>query len=425
MKRIQFKPHPSQQALLDNMGRFTVLNCGRRWGKTLFALYIILDALVHGKRVAYFAPNSGRFTNLWDKLNNLLGDLIATRLLTINNTRKEVRVKHTNGYCRFWSMEDINAGRSEYYDIVIIDEAAFIPHLEYTWLNAIRATLVDTRGWAIIMSTPNGTDNYFYELSIKDGKDWYYHHAPTTSNTYLAEEEILSIKDDVPELVYDQEYLAKFIDTTGNDFFYSRQSIVTMDVDVFPLEPLWLSFDFNVNPCTMIMSQKIDRHRALGGGIYFHDELQVQGTTRELCEIFKGTEYYNHPAGLLITGDASGKSMDTTADVLHNNYDIIENILGITPGQFINTRGSNAMHEWSRNVCNTAFHNQFVTFSSRLEVLPQEVKKATPDSRGKLKKDRDKYQMDAVDAMRYQFNAWFPKGVPDIREYKSMLNTVL
>lgn len=389
-------------------------------------MFIILDMLAQGKRIAYFAPNTGRFTNIWDKLNNTLADLAKQGFLTINNSKHEIKMREgaNRGYCRFWSLEDREAGRSEYYDWVIIDEAAFAPHLEYTWMHAIRATLVDTQGCALIMSTPHGTDNFFYELSLKKGDEWYYHHAPTSSNTYISEAELESIKADMPDIVYAIEYDAKFIDLSINDFFYSRGSIVTAPTEIKPEYPLWFSFDFNVNPCSVLISQKIDTHLSLGGGCYFHDELQVQGTTRELCKFLKATAYYEHPSGFLITGDAAGRGTDTTADVLHNNYDIIMDLLEVSEHQLINTRGTNALHEWSRNVCNTAFHNQFVTMNASMKILPDEIRKAQPTANGKLKKDRDKFKMDMVDAMRYQMNAWFPEGIPDIRNYKQLLTNV-
>nr|BDD47581.1 hypothetical protein 15 [bacterium] len=75
------------------------------------------------------------------------------------------------------------AGRSESLSLLIIDEAAFVRWIEGIW-QASFPTL-STGGSAIILSTPNGMDNFFYELWNRslEGKSlftpirihWWYH----------------------------------------------------------------------------------------------------------------------------------------------------------------------------------------------------------------------------------------------------------
>ena len=75
------------------------------------------------------------------------------------------------------------AGRSESLSLLIIDEAAFVRWIEDIW-QASFPTL-STGGSAIILSTPNGMDNFYYDLWTKsiEGKSlfnpirihWWYH----------------------------------------------------------------------------------------------------------------------------------------------------------------------------------------------------------------------------------------------------------
>lgn len=75
------------------------------------------------------------------------------------------------------------AGRSESLSLLIIDEAAFVRWIEEIW-QASFPTL-STGGSAIILSTPNGMDNFFFELWSRslEGKSlftpirihWWYH----------------------------------------------------------------------------------------------------------------------------------------------------------------------------------------------------------------------------------------------------------
>lgn len=75
------------------------------------------------------------------------------------------------------------AGRSESLSLLIIDEAAFVRWIEDIW-QASFPTL-STGGSAILLSTPNGMDNFYYDLWTKsiEGKSlfnpirihWWYH----------------------------------------------------------------------------------------------------------------------------------------------------------------------------------------------------------------------------------------------------------
>jgi hypothetical protein len=84
------------------------------------------------------------------------------------------------------------AGRSESLSLLIIDEAAFVRWIEDIW-QASFPTL-STGGSAIILSTPNGMDNFYYELWNRslEGKSlfnpvrvhWWYH--PERTQNWLA-----------------------------------------------------------------------------------------------------------------------------------------------------------------------------------------------------------------------------------------------
>jgi hypothetical protein len=57
-----------------------------------------------------------------------------------------------------------DSGRSEALSLLIIDEAAFISNVEEIWISA-QQTLA-TGGGAIILSTPNGTGNFFHKTWV-------------------------------------------------------------------------------------------------------------------------------------------------------------------------------------------------------------------------------------------------------------------
>jgi len=120
-----------------------------------------------------------------------------------------------------WSLQDKDASRGRHYKRVIINEAAKVPHMEYSWNAVIRITLADLQGGAMIGSTPKGL-NYFktlYDRGIDPLQtDWAAFHKTTYDNPYIVPKEIEDIKKSTPELVFLQEIMAEFISLEGSVF---------------------------------------------------------------------------------------------------------------------------------------------------------------------------------------------------------------
>ncbi len=194
-----------------------VLRCGRRWGKTSFLERIALKRALHGKRVGWFGPQYRLNTPTFDRLCRLSAPALDRR----SKIDQIIELK-TGGSVEFWTLLDPDAGRSRFYDLVIIDEASLIPKgLRETWEQAIAPTLLDRQGRAIMAGTPKGidTDNYFYVACTSDESPWTEFHAPTADNPTLDQIAVSNLKDMYPPLVYQQEYLAEFVDWSGAAFF--------------------------------------------------------------------------------------------------------------------------------------------------------------------------------------------------------------
>lgn len=128
----------------------------------------------------------------------------------------------TGGEIEFWTLEDEDAGRSRFYDLVIIDEASLKQKgLRDIWEQSIAPTLLDRGGNAIMAGTPKGTDpeSFFYEACTDKALGWVEYHLPTRDNPILDAAEVAKLQDKYPALVYQQEYLAEFVDWSGTAFF--------------------------------------------------------------------------------------------------------------------------------------------------------------------------------------------------------------
>jgi phage FluMu gp28-like protein len=125
----------------------------------------------------------------------------------------------TGGEMWVRSADNPDSLRGEGLDFAVLDESAFMK--EAAWAEAIRPALSDRQGRAMFISTPKGR-NFFWRLwqRCQDDKqdEWEGWQLPTSDNPYIADEEIEAAKATMPERIFQQEYLAMFIDDSGGVF---------------------------------------------------------------------------------------------------------------------------------------------------------------------------------------------------------------
>lgn len=216
--------HPSQVKAFEviRRNRFVAIRAGRRWGKTDLGKMIVSDDAIRGYPVGIFAPD-------YKILAETYNDIAATLQPVIKSASKVEGVIRTitGGRFDFWTLENERAGRSRKYKRAWIDEGAFTkPNMMGIWEKSIRPTLLDLKGSALVTSNTNGIaeDNFLYQICPKDGETvskygFAEYHAPTHQNPYLPADELAKLKEDNHPLVYQQEYLADFVDWSGVAFF--------------------------------------------------------------------------------------------------------------------------------------------------------------------------------------------------------------
>lgn len=219
-------PHANQQRILDSKARYRVVMAGRRFGKSeLSQIEIIVNAL-QGKSVAYITPTYSLAKVFFDQL---------AKALPFESNRSELSIKFPNeGSVHFFTGERLDNLRGRKFHLVVIDEASFIPDLENGWLNSIRPTLTDYKGRALFISTPRGK-NFFYSLFLKNGEtDWEAFKFTTYDNPYIDKTEIDDARTQLPEVVFEQEYMANPSENAANPFgsAYIKQCTFPLSNDV-------------------------------------------------------------------------------------------------------------------------------------------------------------------------------------------------
>lgn len=209
--------HADQVEAWRQRARFSAIRCGRRWGKTWYGETVACDAAAKGRSVGWFAPE---YKFLAESFNDV-ADILAPIKRGSSKVDGVFRTI-SGGRVDFWSLENERAGRSRKYHLVVVDEGAFVkPNMLDIWNKSIKPTLLDYRGSAIVLSTPNGVDpeNFFWRICNEAEHGFVEYHAPTHKNPLLPLDELAKLESENHPLVFRQEYQAEFVDWSGVQFF--------------------------------------------------------------------------------------------------------------------------------------------------------------------------------------------------------------
>jgi len=218
--------HADQVRAYRMKSRFKAVRCGRRWGKTILGETVACDGAIKKQSIGWFAPAYKYTAEVYNDIDEIL------RPVKLRSSKTEgVYRTRSGGHIDFWTLENQDAGRGRKYHGVVIDEGAFAgKDMMSTWQRAIRPTLLDFGGWALVLSNTNGEDpeNFFWRICNEPEHGFREYHAPTHNNPHLPAEEVEKLIRENHPLVYRQEYLAEFVDWAGVAFF-SRASLLVND----------------------------------------------------------------------------------------------------------------------------------------------------------------------------------------------------
>lgn len=225
--KIKYRPlHPRQREIYQQLGLRNVLRCGRRFGKTELLETTFSKRAILGRKIGWFGPDYKIARPSYTRLLRMLGDGLVAHA---SKTESIIELK-TGGSIEFWTLDNEDAGRSRDYDDAVIDEASLVKKgLREIVEQAIMPTLLDRRGTLTMAGTPKGIDpeNFFYaactdpKLTFSALNEVGFHefYAPTRDNPTLDPVGVAALQDEYPPLVYQQEYLAEFVDWSGEAFF--------------------------------------------------------------------------------------------------------------------------------------------------------------------------------------------------------------
>ena len=211
------KQIPVHQACMDSDPCFFITaDAGRQAGKSVSAeQQALFWALDKPKQIIYWvSPTSSQATKVYNQLLEMIVEMPF--LKSHKGSKADTEICLTNGSkILFRSAAQEDSLRGETIEYLIIDEAAFIKE---TVFMEILLPMLNVRGKkCLIISTPKGKNWFFYQYQKGFSKDINYKSFKFTSedNPHANKAIIQIAKENLPDVLFRQEYLAEFVDNAA------------------------------------------------------------------------------------------------------------------------------------------------------------------------------------------------------------------
>jgi hypothetical protein len=214
---LNYQPHEGQLLVHRSRAPRRVLACGSRWGKSLCASMEACAALLEPRDHALgwiCAPTRDLVDRTFMRVVEVLKTHLAHRILHLDLRTQRILVRNLGGgtsELRGKSADMPVTLLGEAVDFLIVDEAAKLR--AEVWERYLSQRLVDRRGWALFLSTPNGV-NWFHALYRRGQKkrdaafeSW---SSPSWTNPYIDRASIEAERGRLPPETFVQEYEAVF-----------------------------------------------------------------------------------------------------------------------------------------------------------------------------------------------------------------------
>ena len=225
-------PLPYQREIIDwvdcdEIKYINFLKSRQSGGSFLMRMLVIKWGLeLTNEKIGYCCPTykicRTFFSELVEKVKPFIKESNSTDLI----------IKFVTGTkIQFISAESKDSIRGLQFHRLIIDEAAFISDVFFD--SVLKPTMLVTGKKLIMCSTPNGAQGFFHQYCTYglNGEVGYRTKCINIyDNPFVTNDEIEKIKSQIPEKVFNQEYLAQFIDGAGSVFSNYQKCIIAKPI---------------------------------------------------------------------------------------------------------------------------------------------------------------------------------------------------
>lgn len=213
---LDFHPFPYQMKMLEAPSKKIVVCAARRVGKSItMANKALWFAICHPKTSTLIVASTQRQSMLmFDKLLDMVYGSGHLQGSVVRKTRTLITFTNGSRIVALPCGRDGKTLRGEHADLIIVDEAAFVP--EDVILSVMMPMLATTNGTVIMMSTPYDRSHFFF--TAFNSPSWSRYRFKTEDNPLVSKEWLEQQKEMLGEKRFKQEYLAEFVDDEDTYF---------------------------------------------------------------------------------------------------------------------------------------------------------------------------------------------------------------
>ena len=220
---IPYEPRPLQEKIHNELKRFNVICCHRRFGKTVFAInHLIMTACeITNSRLAYIAPTYRQGKAVaYDYLKEY-----TDPLMKLGGKRHETELKvdlWNKSRIQIFGADNPDSLRGLGFDGVVLDEYALMS--PRVWTEVVRPAVSDKLGYVIFIGTPMGHNQFWdvYDLAKRRGEDWYAQLYRASETEVIPPEELEEARLTMPSDQYEQEFECSF-QAAVSGAYYGKQ----------------------------------------------------------------------------------------------------------------------------------------------------------------------------------------------------------
>lgn len=254
---IDYAPRDAFMPLHRRKTRWAVVVAHRRAGKTVACINELIKAAVtfqgESGRFAYVAPFYKQAKSVaWDYLKRFAAPIPN---ITINES--ELRIDFPNGArIQLFGADKADGLRGLYFDGLVADE--YGDWKPSVWEYIIRPALADRQGWAIIIGTPKGRNEFYQRVKrAESDAEWTLVIVKASTSGILRPSEMLALQTEMSEDAWRQEMECDFDAAVpgaiyGREMYMAEQDGRITEVEYQPSVPVFTAWDLGYSDDTAI-----------------------------------------------------------------------------------------------------------------------------------------------------------------------------
>lgn len=399
-----------QIQFIDCPERYAFIEASTKTGKTVTCIVWLFEQACkqeRGRNYWWVAPINSQAEIAYGRLKRFIQ---PRGIFTSNDTNKYIKL--INGsIVWFKSAEHPDSLYGEDVGAVVIDESTRVR--EEAWW-AIRSTLTATKGPAKIIGNVKGVDNWAYKMSHKaergelpDCAYFMFTAWDAVDAGILDRKEVEDARRMYPEDVFEELYECKPRNPVDSPWIYEfNEGQLDASIKADRKRHLYLSFDFNVDPCTCLVAQHTPDF------IHILDEIVIRNANIwDVCNQIKA-KYPNY--AYLVCGDSTGRARSALSRGKQNYYQIIEKELRLNKTAI--KIANNPSPQDNRVLCNAILKNhRNLKIHPECKELIEDFRRVEANPDDSINKKADARRTHILDCFRYYIHRWHYNFLKSIR----------